>query len=114
MKTSTLKPNEIWYVDSVASNHMTSHEEGFSYLEKLEESRVVETQDNAPNTIEHVSELPLNYVGQKGKLMNVLHVLIISKNLVSVGQIVDQGMQVRLTHLGGFIEEEGKIIAQGG
>ena len=37
----------------------------------------------------------------------------ITKNLVSVGQIVDQGMQVRFTHLGCFIEEEGKVIAQG-
>ena len=27
--------------------------------------------------------------------------------------IVDQGMQVRFTHLGCFIEEEGKVIAQG-
>ena len=30
-----------------------------------------------------------------------------------VGQIVDQGMQVRFTHLGCFIEEEGQIIAEG-
>ena len=28
------------------------------------------------------------------------------------GQIVDQGMQVRFTHLRCFIEEEGQIIAQ--
>ena len=45
--------------------------------------------------------------------MNVLHIPTITKNLVSVGQIVDQGMQVRYTHLGCFIEEEGQIIAQG-
>ena len=45
--------------------------------------------------------------------MNMLHVPTITKNLVSVGQIVDQGMQVRFTHLRCFIEEEGKVIAQG-
>ena len=45
--------------------------------------------------------------------MNVLHIPTITKNLVSVRQIVDQGMQVRFTHLGCFIEEEGRIIAQG-
>ena len=45
--------------------------------------------------------------------MNVLHVLTITKNLVSVGQIVDQGMEVRFTQLGCFIEEEGRVIAQG-
>ena len=37
----------------------------------------------------------------------------ITKNLVSVGQIVDQGMQVRFTHFGCFIEEEGRVIRQG-
>ena len=45
--------------------------------------------------------------------MNVLHVPTITKNLVSVGHIVEQGMQFRFTHLGCFIEEEGQVIAQG-
>mgnify|MGYP007109628935 FL=1 len=36
MKASSSKPNEVWYVDSGASNHMKSHEEWFSYLEKPE------------------------------------------------------------------------------
>ena len=45
--------------------------------------------------------------------MNVLHVPTITKNLVSVGQIIDQGMQVRFTHLRCFIEEEGRVIVQG-
>ena len=45
--------------------------------------------------------------------MSVLHVSTITKNLVLVRQIVDQGMQVRFTHLGCFIEEEGQVIAQG-
>ena len=45
--------------------------------------------------------------------MNVLHVSMITKNLVSIGHIIDQGMQVRFTHLGCIIEEEGKVIRQG-
>ena len=45
--------------------------------------------------------------------MNTLHVSSITKNLVSVRQIVDQRMQVRFTHLGCIIKEEGKVIAQG-
>ena len=75
--------------------------------------RVVATGDDTPHLIKNVGEVPLSHVGQKGKLMNVLHVPTITKNLVSVGQIVDQGMQVRFTHLGCFIEEEGQVIAQG-
>jgi hypothetical protein len=45
--------------------------------------------------------------------MNVVHVSTITQNLVSIGQIVDQGMQVRFTHLGAFIEQKGRIIARG-
>ena len=100
MVVNTSKSNELWYVDSGASNHMTSHEEWFSYLEKPESRGVVEMGDDTPHTIEHVGEVPLRHVGQKGKLMNMLHILTITKNLVSLGQIVDHGMQVRFTHLG--------------
>ena len=113
MKMSTSKPNKVWYVDSRASNHMTNHKEWFSFLEKPEQLGVVHTRDDTPHTIEHIGEVPLNHVGQKGKLMSVLHVPTITKNLVLVGQIVDQWMQVRFMHLGCFIDEEGKVIAQG-
>ena len=89
MAMNTSKPNEVWYVDSGASNNMTSHEEWFSYLEKPDQPGVVEIGDDTPHTIEHVGEVPLNHVGQKGKLMDVIHVPIVTKNLVLVRQIVD-------------------------
>ena len=81
MAVNTSKSNEVWYVDSRLSNHMTSHEECFSYLEKPEKQGVVETGDDTPHTIEHVDEVPLSHVGQKGKVMNVLHIPKITKNL---------------------------------
>jgi hypothetical protein len=68
---------------------MTSHEKWFSFLEKPEQPGVVQTADDTPHPIVHVGEVPLSHVGQRGKLMNVLHVSTITKNLVSVGQIVD-------------------------
>ena len=92
---------------------MTSHEEWFSHLEKPEQPGVVETGDDICHPIEHIGGVPLSYVGQKGRLMNVMHVPTITKNLLSIKQIIDQGMQVRFTHLGCFIEEEGQIIVQG-
>ena len=85
MKASTSKPDDVWYVDSRASNHMKSHEEWFSYLEKSEQPGVFETGDDTPHSMKHVGEVLPNHVKQKGKLMNVLHVPIITKNLVSVG-----------------------------
>ena len=92
---------------------MTSHKEWFSYLEKPMEPEVVATGEDTPHPIANVGEVPLSHVGQKGKLMNVLHILTITKNLVSVKHIVDQGMEVRFTHLGCFIEEEGRVFVQG-
>jgi hypothetical protein len=92
---------------------MTRHKEWFSYLEKPKIPGVVSTGDDTPHPIANVGEVPLSCVGQKGKLMNVLHVSMITQNLVSIGEIFDQGMEVRFTHLGAFIEEEGWIIARG-
>ena len=89
MKKTTPKSGEVWYVYFSASNHMMSHKEWFSYLEKPMQSGVVPTGDDTPHLIENVEEVPLCHVGQKGKLMNVLHVPTITKNLVSVGHIVD-------------------------
>ena len=74
MKKTTPKSDEVWFVDSGASNHMMSHEEWFSYLEKPEQLGVFETGDDTLHPIEHVGEGPLSHIRQKGKLMNVLHV----------------------------------------
>ena len=106
MKNTTSESDEVWYVVYGASNHMTSHAKWFSYLEKLEKPGVVETGDDISHPIEHVGEVPLVHIGQKGELMNVMHVLTITK-------IVDQGMQVRFTHLRCFIEYEAKRSRKG-
>ena len=54
MKKTTPKSDEVWYVDSGASNHMTSHKEWFTYLKKPEQPRVVATRDDTPHLMEHV------------------------------------------------------------
>ena len=62
MKKTTSQSDEVWYVDSRASNHMMSHEEWFSYLEKPEQPGVVETGNETLHPIEHVGEVPLTHV----------------------------------------------------
>ena len=113
MKKTTPKSDEVWCIDSGVSNHMKSHKEWLSYLEKPEQPGVVATGDDPPHPIKNVGDVPLSHVGVKGNLMNMLHIPTITKNLVSIGQIVDQGMQVQFTHLGCFIKQEGQVIAQG-
>ena len=41
---------------------MKNHKEWFSFLEKLEKPRVVETGDDTPHLIEHIGDVPLNHV----------------------------------------------------
>ena len=62
MKMSTSKSNELWYVDSSASNHMKNHEEWFSHLEKPEQLGVVETGDDTTHPIQHIRDVPLSHV----------------------------------------------------
>ena len=51
MRENTSKLNKVWFVYSGASNHMTSHKEWFSYLEKPEQLGFVKTGDDAPHTM---------------------------------------------------------------
>ena len=64
---------------------MTNHQEWSSTLEKPQQSGVIETSDDTAHLIEHLGDVPLSHVGQKGIMRNVLHVPTITKNLVSVG-----------------------------
>ena len=66
----------------------------------------VETDDDTVHPIEHMGRVPL--VMQDGKLKHVedvLHVPTITKNLVFVGQMVDQRFQVRFNSHGVFVED---------
>ena len=58
-------------------------------FQKLEHSRVVKNGNNTMDPIEHVGDVLLSHVGQKGLMRNILHVPTIAKNLVFDGQIAD-------------------------
>ena len=51
--------------------------------------------------------------GKTKYMLNVMNVPNLAKNLISVGQIVEQGMQVKFKQSGCFIEKNGKLIAKG-
>ena len=44
--TNTSSSENVWFVDSGASNHMMSHEDWFRELRKLERPSYVETRDD--------------------------------------------------------------------
>ena len=107
--------DNVWYVDSGASNHMTSHGEWFKELQALQSPGYVETGDDTAHPIAHSGNVPLQD-GNVKYLADVLHVPNITKNLVFVGQMVEQGLQVRFNSDGLYIEEfkkNRKLVAQG-
>jgi hypothetical protein len=88
--------DNVWYVDSGVSNHMTYHGEWFTDVKNLEKPSYIEMGDHTAHPIAHIENVPL--VMQDGKikyLSDVFHVPNITKNLVFVGQMIEQGLQVR-------------------
>jgi hypothetical protein len=97
--------DNVWYVDSGASNHMTYHGEWFRDVKNLEKPSYVEMRDDTTHPIAHIENVPL--VMQDGNmkyLSNVLHVPNITKNLVFVGQMIEQGLQVRFNPDGCYVK----------
>jgi hypothetical protein len=82
-------------VDFGASNHMTSYGEWFRDTKDLKTPGFVETGDDTTHPITQIGKVPLSMQdGQTKYLKDVLHVPTITQNLVSVGQMMEQGLQV--------------------
>ena len=109
---NTSKSKDVWFVDSSTSNHMTSHQEWFWDLWELDRPGYVKTGDDTTHPIRHVENISIGKNGEQTCTKNGLHVPTITKNLISVGQIVEQGMQVRFNQGGCFIEKEGRLTAR--
>ncbi|MCO5599519.1 hypothetical protein L7F22_053625 [Adiantum nelumboides] len=77
----------------------------------------VQTRDDTMHPIVHTCDVSLfTRNGKENYLVDVLRVPNITKNLVSVGQMVEQGLQVRFSVDGLYVEEykkNGKLVAQG-
>ena len=108
---------DVWYVNSSASNHMTYHQNWFNKMKEPNKPGYVETGDDTMHPIEHVGNVPLSMHDGKEKYMaDVLHVPTITKNLVSIGQMVEQGLQVRFNKHGCFVEDfkdKCRLVAKG-
>jgi hypothetical protein len=96
--------NNVWYVDSGVSNHMTSHGEWFRDTKDLKTPGFVEIGDDTTHPIRQIGKVPLSMQdGQTKYLKDVLHVPTITKKLFSIGQMVEQGLQVTFNPNGCFV-----------
>jgi hypothetical protein len=90
---------------------MTGHSKWFEKLKKPEIPGYVQTGDNT-HAIQHICDIHLWKARGKSKyMMNVLHAPNLAKNLVSVGQTVEQGILIKINKAGSFIEKHRTLIA---
>jgi hypothetical protein len=116
---NTVAPNvstnvdNVWYVDSGASNHMT-YRKWFRDVKNLEKPGYVETGDDTTHPIAHIGNVPLAMQDGKIKyLSDVLHVPNITKNLVFV---IEDGLQVRFNPDGCYVKDfkdKCRLVAKG-
>ncbi len=80
-------------MDSGTSNHIISHGEWFRNTKDLKTLRFVKIGDDTTHPITQIGKVPLSMQdGQTKYLKDVIHVPTITKKLVSVGQMVEQGL----------------------
>ena len=108
--------DQTWYVDSGATKHMCSNQDAFSKL-MLITPEPVYMGNNAMVEAVGVGEVPVTMVVEgkelKGHLTNVLYVLELATNLVSVKQIVAKGMQVNFAkNRCDIISAEGQVLGK--
>ena len=90
---------------------MIGHGEWFKEMQTLEKPGYVETREDTTHAIVHTGNVPLTMQDGKVKyLSDVLHVPSITKNLVLVGQMVEQGLQVRFTPQDSLLRSLKKMV----
>jgi hypothetical protein len=103
-------------VDFGVSNHMASHGKWFRDTRDLKTPRSMETGDDTTHPITQINKVPLSMQdGQKKYLKDVFHVPTITKKIVSIGQMVKQGLHVTFNLNGHFVEDmnnQGKLITK--
>ncbi len=96
---------------------MTNHGKWFGDTRDLKTSRFVETSDDIAHPITQIGKVPLSMQdGQTKYLKDIFHVPTITKNLVLVGQIMEQCLHVTFNLNGWFVEDtkdQNKLITKG-
>jgi len=89
-----------------SSNHMINHGKWFKDTRNLKTLWFVETGDDIAHPITQIGKVPLSMQnGQTKYLKDVNHVPTIIKNLVLVGQMVQQVLHATFNPNGCFVED---------
>eukprot|EP00253_Pinus_taeda_P029974 PITA_29974 len=107
--------DDIWYVDSGASSHMTGKKEFFDSLEESTYRSKIYLGDDSGYEIKGYGVIPVKLSnGKISHLKNVLYVPGIKKNLISVSMMTDQDMKVEFFKTHCVIKDcRNEIVATG-
>jgi hypothetical protein len=92
---SNLALTDVWYVDSGTSCHMTGRKEFFSRLQEGGVNILIELGDNARYNAQGIGTV--SFQRESGKplcFVDVLYVLGLTKNLISLSTLEDKGFEV--------------------
>ncbi|KAH7278109.1 hypothetical protein KP509_38G024900 [Ceratopteris richardii] len=96
--------DHIFYIDSGCSNHVAGNVALLSDLEDPHNKHDVQKGDDTKHSVEKIGNVKTSD-GNMNLLRKVLYVPTITKNLISVGQIVEKGLQVRFNRFGAYVED---------
>ncbi|XP_027191822.1 uncharacterized protein [Cicer arietinum] len=105
--------DEVWYLDSGCSNHMTGHKE---WLVNFDESKKTKVRfaDNRTVDAKGTGDLLIRREdGKKALITEVLYVPAMKSNLISIGQLLEKGFNMNLQHviLDVYDDTEKKILS---
>jgi hypothetical protein len=105
--SSTHADNEAWLVDSSASFHMTPHREWFLEYERYDGGNVFVVDDSIMRII-GLGKVNLRLIdGRIRKLLGVVHIRVLARNLISVRKMDDAGEKKYLKRKpAGWFEEQ--------
>ena len=93
--------NEIWYIDSGCSNHMTGHRDWLVNFDARKST--VRFADNRVIRVESVGNvLVTREDGRQVVILDVLYVLGMKSNLIIMGQLWEKGFSMNM--ISGFLE----------
>ena len=85
---------EVWYLDSKCSNHMSGNESLFSFIDKTFKSEIKMGNNGTLPIVGKGSIMFCTKQGEKKEIKNVYFAPGMKHNLMSIGQLIQNGYKV--------------------
>ncbi|XP_006593259.1 uncharacterized protein LOC114378981 [Glycine soja] len=90
--------NEIWYIDSGCSNHMTGHRDWLVNFDAMKKSKVRFVDDRVIQAEGEGNVAVRRLDGRQAMFTYVLYVLGMKSNLISMSQLLENGFSMKMSN----------------